>query len=225
MIDLNILISSIKTITVGVPITILLVFLSCFIGFFIAIGVNIVRNVSIVSVFTRFYVFLFRGTPLILQIYIMYYGLGVVASSSDIENTIVKAIFEEPMFYAVIALALNTGAYLSAIMKTCVEMIDKGQIVAARSFGFTNYQIYTRVIIPQAIKSFIPMYGNEIIMVVKASSLASVITIMEITGYMNYIRSSTYSFYEPCLVAGFYYFVFNYSLTGLANRFIKKYNF
>ncbi len=209
----------------GVPVTFLLVFLSCFIGFFIASSVVLLRNVSVVSLCLKFYVFLFRGTPLILQIYIMYYGLGVVASSTEIKNSILKAIFEEPMFYAVIALSLNTGAYLSEVMRTCVEIIDKGQIAAAKSFGFSNYQIYTRVIIPQAVKSFIPMYGNEIVMVIKASSLASVITIMEITGYMNYIRSSTYSFYEPCLVAGFYYFVFNYSLTALANRFTKRYNF
>ncbi len=225
MLNLDILFSSIKTITAGVPITLLLVFLACFIGFFIAAGVLFLKNVFIVSYFSKFYVFLFRGTPLILQIYIMYYGLGFVASSTEIKSSILKAVFGEPMFYAVIALALNTGAYLSEIMRTCIEIINKGQVEAARSLGLSTYQIYTRIIIPQSMKSFIPMYGNEIVMVIKASSLASVITIMEITGYMNYIRSSTYSFYEPFLVAGFYYFVFNYSLTALANRLTRKYNF
>src|SRR5699024_2089794 len=119
-------------------------------------------------------------------------------------------LFRTSFIYALIAMALNTGAYGSGIIKAAISAIPEGQLEAAKALGLSKWQSFRRILLPQAFYYALPSYSNELILLVKASSLASVITVMDITGYMQQIFSATYSFYEPFIAAAIYYLAINY---------------
>lgn len=150
-----------------------------------------------------------RGTPLLLQLIFVYSALPKMGLRLP------------PFAAAVIALAFHNGAYIAEIFRGAIESIDSGQVEAARCLGMTQFQALKRVVLPQAIKRAIPPLGNQFIIAIKDSSLASVITITEIIMVTRRYISATYSVYEMFTVAAIYYLVLAYALSMLV-AFIEK---
>jgi octopine/nopaline transport system permease protein len=161
-----------------------------------------------------FYIFCFRGTPLLVQIFIIYYGFG---QFEFIRQSIAWVVLKDAWWCAVIALMMNTAAYSAEIVRGGIESVPYGQLEAAKACGMSPVKRFLRITAPQALAQALPAYGNEMILMVKASSLASVITVVELTRVARTMQSKTFDPYTPFLTAGLIYLIINFAIT----RFIK----
>jgi len=200
----------------GLNLTIQLVTTSLLIGFCLAIGLALLRlsNNTFLSFFAKTYVFYFRGTPLLVQIFLIYYG---IAQFEIIRETFVWSFFKEAYWCGILALTLNTCAYSSEIIRGGIQSVAFGQIESAKSVGMSRFLLYRRIILPIAFRQALPAYGNEIILMVKATSLVSTITLMEVTGIARLIIAKTFSPVEVFIVAGLIYLTINFIVTRLVN--------
>jgi octopine/nopaline transport system permease protein len=200
----------------GLNLTIQLVTISLLLGFCLAIGLALLRlsNNTFLSFFAKTYVFYFRGTPLLVQIFLIYYG---IAQFEIIRETFVWSFFKEAYWCGILALTLNTCAYSSEIIRGGIMSVPFGQIEAAKSVGMSRFLLYRRIILPIAFRQALPAYGNEIILMVKATSLVSTITLMEVTGIARLIIAKTFSPVEIFIVAGLIYLTINFIVTRLVN--------
>ena len=200
----------------GLNLTIQLVTISLFIGFCLAIGLALLRlsNNTFLSFFAKTYVFYFRGTPLLVQIFLIYYG---IAQFEIIRESFVWSFFKEAYWCGILALTLNTCAYSSEIIRGGILSVPFGQIESAKSVGMSRFLLYRRIILPIAFRQALPAYGNEIILMVKATSLVSTITLMEVTGIARLIIAKTFSPVEIFIVAGLIYLTINFIVTRLVN--------
>ena len=200
----------------GLNLTIQLVTISLFLGFCLAIGLALLRlsNNTFLSFFAKTYVFYFRGTPLLVQIFLIYYG---IAQFEIIRETFVWSFFKEAYWCGILALTLNTCAYSSEIIRGGILSVPFGQIESAKSVGMSRFLLYRRIILPIAFRQALPAYGNEIILMVKATSLVSTITLMEVTGIARLIIAKTFSPVEVFIVAGLIYLTINFIVTRLVN--------
>ncbi len=148
------------------------------------------------------YIAFIRGTPLLVQLYIVYYGL------KDI-----------PMFAAgVVAMSINSSAYIAEIIRAGIAAVDKGQLEATKSLGMTTAMAYTKVILPQAFKNILPALGNEFIVLIKESAIVSVIGLHDLMYNVDTIRGITYKPFEPLLAAAAIYFV----LTAVLSKGVES---
>ena len=200
----------------GLNLTIQLVTISLFIGFCLAIGLALLRlsNNTFLSFFAKTYVFYFRGTPLLVQIFLIYYG---IAQFEIIRESFVWSFFKEAYWCGILALTLNTCAYSSEIIRGGILSVPFGQIESAKSVGMSRFLLYRRIILPIAFRQALPAYGNEMILMVKATSLVSTITLMEVTGIARLIIAKTFSPVEIFIVAGLIYLTINFIVTRLVN--------
>ena len=157
------------------------------------------------------YIFFFRGTPLLVQIFLIYYGLG---QFDAVREGILWPILREPFWCAIIAFALNTGAYTAEIFRGGIEAVPRGQIEAARAFGMSRAGCYRRIILPQAWRIALPAYGNEVILMLKGSALASTITLLDLTGMARTVIARTYMPVEIFLAAGALYLLLTFLFTN-----------
>jgi octopine/nopaline transport system permease protein len=197
-----------------VPLTLQLAALSTALGGLIALGLAAMRvsGIAVLDAIARLYVFVFRGTPLLVQIFLIYYGLG---QFRGIRTSLLWPFLREPYWCAVLALTLNTAAYASEIIRGGLVSVPHGQIEAARACGMSRSLAFRRIVLPLALRQALPAYGNELILMVKATSLASIITLMEITGIAAKLVSETYRVIEVFIVAGTLYLAINFVLTRL----------
>jgi octopine/nopaline transport system permease protein len=212
--DFELMLDSIPKIFGGARLTVLLVTLSLSMGFVLAIIVALLRRSSIpvLVIPIKAYVFVMRGTPLLVQIFLIYYGVG---QFEIIRQSVFWVVLKSPFWCAIIALTLNTTAYGSEIIRGGLESVQFGEVEAARSFGMSGFLLFRRIIFPIAIRQALPAYGNEVILMVKATSLASTITIMEMTGIANTIMAENYRPMEAFIVAGSFYLILNFIMTRL----------
>jgi octopine/nopaline transport system permease protein len=196
----------------GLVLTLELVGLSLFLGIFVAIGFALMRVSSYraLSGFAYGYAFVFRGTPLLVQIFLIYYGLGQFEA---VRGSFLWTFFREPFWCAILAYTLNTGAYTSEIIRGGIESVPYPQIEAARACGMGRILMFRRIVFPIAIRQALPAYGNEIMLMVKASSLASTITLMEVTGIARSIISKSFAPVEIFIVAGSIYLLINFAVS------------
>jgi len=197
----------------GLPLTLLLVAQSLVLGFALAVLVALMRLSSnrLLSGFAYGFVYVFRSTPLLVQIFLVYYGSGQFRPF--LEDIGLWVFFRDAWFCAVVALTLNTGAYTSEIIRGGIQSVPYGQLEAGRAVGMTRLALFRRITFPIAIRQALPAYGNEIILMVKASSLASTITILEITGIAKKIIASTFQPVEVFIIAGAFYLAINFVVT------------
>ena len=200
----------------GLNLTIQLVTISLFIGFCLAIGLALLRlsNNTFLSFFAKTYIFYFRGTPLLVQIFLIYYG---IAQFEIIRESFVWSFFKEAYWCGILALTLNTCAYSSEIIRGGILSVPFGQIESAKSVGMSRFLLYRRIILPIAFRQALPAYGNEMILMVKATSLVSTITLMEVTGIARLIIAKTFSPVEIFIMAGLIYLTINFIVTRLVN--------
>ena len=218
--DLELMINSLPKLLSAAVITLKLLSVSLIIGLFIGLFFAILRlNKNIfINRFAYGYSYVFRGTPLLVQIFIIYFGLGQI---EYLRSTVLWVILKEPYWCAIIAFALNTGAYTSEILRSAFQTIKPGIIEAGKSLGISNKVIFYKIQIPIAIRQSLPAYGNEIILMMKGTSLASTVTIMDLTGVAKYIISTTFKPIEVFIVAGGIYLFMTFIIHNVI-KFLEK---
>jgi len=206
----------------GLWVTAALTLVSVLIGFNLGLGLALMRLSSnrFWAGFARYYSNVFRGTPLLVQIFIFYYGLGEVSLIKD--NALLWWVISDGSRCAVLALALNTAAYTSEILRGGLMSVPTGLVEAAQACGMSRILRFRRIEFPLAIRQALPAYGNELILVVKGTSLASTITVLEITGYAKRLMSQTFAIFEIFAIAGILYLVVNLLLIAIV-RSIERY--
>jgi len=192
--------------------TLELMALSLLIGAIIALPVALMRlsNNKLIRWPAYGYIFFFRGTPLLVQIFLVYYGLSQFEA---VRESFVWPVLREAYWCAIIAFSLNTGAYTAEILRGAISAVPKGQVEAAKSMGMNQFRVFRHVVFPQAIRIAVPAYGNEIILMLKGSALASTITLLDLTGMTQTIIARTYMQTEFLVVAGLFYLAITYVLT------------
>ena len=222
--DLDLILNSFPKLLSASIITLKLLSISLIIGMFIGLFFAILRikNNIIFGKIAYVYSYIFRGTPLLVQIFIIYYGFGQV---EFIRESFLWIILKEPYWCAVIAFALNTGAYTSEILRSAFQTIKPGYIEAGKSLGVANKIIFYKIQIPIAIRQSLPAYGNEIILMLKGTSLASTVTLMDLTGVAKYIISTTFKPIEVFVIAGSIYLFFTFIIHNVIKFLEKKYSF
>jgi len=222
--DLSLMASSLPKLLSATVVTLKLLSLSLFFGLLIGLLFAILRlnKNLVINKFAYGYSYIFRGTPLLVQIFIIYFGLGQI---EYFRSTFLWVVFKEPYWCAIIAFALNTGAYTSEILRSAFETIKPGIIEAGKSLGISNKVIFYKIEIPVAIRQSLPAYGNEIILMMKGTSLASTVTLMDITGVAKHIVSTTYKPLEIFLMAGCIYLFMTFLIHNLIKYLEKRYSF
>ena len=222
--DFDLMITSLPKLINAAVITLKLLSASLIIGLFIGFLLAVLRlnKNRFINKFAYGYSYLFRGTPLLVQIFIIYYGLGQI---EWLRSTFLWVILKEPYWCAIIAFALNTGAYTSEILRSAFETIKPGIIEAGKSLGISNKIIFYKIQIPVAIRQSLPAYGNEIILMMKGTSLASTVTIMDLTGAAKHIVSTTYKPLEVFLLAGGIYLFMTFLIHNFIKYLEKRYSF
>ena len=222
--DFDLMITSFPKLLSATVITLKLLFASLFFGLFIGLLFAILRlnKNPIINKFAYGYSYVFRGTPLVVQIFIIYFGLGQI---EYFRSTFLWVVFKEPYWCAIIAFALNTGAYTSEILRSAFQTIKPGFIEAGKSLGISNKIIFYKIQIPIAIKQSLPAYGNEIILMLKGTSLASTVTLLDLTGVAKYIISTTFKPIEVFIVAGSIYLFLTFLVHNLIKFLEKKYSY
>tara|TARA_B100000965_G_scaffold279167_1_gene237004 strand:+ start:207 stop:881 length:675 start_codon:yes stop_codon:yes gene_type:complete len=222
--DLELILTSFPKLLSATVVTLKLLSASLVFGLILGLLFAILRlnNNKLVSGFAYVYSYVFRGTPLLVQIFIIYFGLGQI---EYLRTTFLWAVLKEPYWCAIIAFSLNTGAYTSEILRSAFQTIKPGLIEAGKSLGLNKIYIFTKVQIPIAIKQSLPAYGNEIILMLKGTSLASTVTLLDITGVAKFIISTTFRPIEVFIVAGSIYLFITFLVHNLIKYLEKKYRY
>ncbi|MBX6321686.1 MAG: ABC transporter permease [Rhodospirillaceae bacterium] len=156
------------------------------------------------------YIFYFRGTPLLIQIYLLYYGSAQFRGT--LEAIGLWTFFVNNYFCAVLALTLNTAAYTAEILRGAIEAVPHGEVEAARACGMSGALLYRRIILPKAFRLALPAYANEVVFLFQATSLVSIITIMDLTGVARAIAARSFAIYEIYIAAGLVYLAITYGI-------------
>ncbi len=204
-----IFVDSISLLLGGLLNTLLIVLCAFPIGILLGSIVGIAYYVPNKNIFIRiwkwinnFYVSLFRGTPIAVQLLFIYFAM-------------LSPLGFNKLFVAILVFGLNSGAYVSEIIRAGIASVDKGQLEAGRSLGMSYSKSMLKIIMPQAIKNIVPTLGNELISLTKETSVAGYVTVMDITFALQTIASSTYDYFVAYFVLGVIYFIIVYVISKL----------
>ena len=189
----------------GLYTTVWLVAAALVIGLVIAIPIGIARNSKMPLVYMPAWAFIyfFRGTPLLIQLYLIYYGLSQVIS---VQGT----LWQDAWFCALVAFVLNTAAYTAEIVRGSINSMPKGEIEAAKAYGMSSAQAFRRIILPSSLRRALPAYSNEVIFMLHGSAVAGIVTIVDLTGAAKIVNSRYYAPFESYLFAGMFYMVLTF---------------
>ena len=200
----------------GVKNTILMALFAVIIGILLGLVIALIRNnydnnkkLPILNQIAKLYVTIIRGTPVLLQLMIIYY---IIFATVDINIILV----------GVIAFGLNSSAYVSEIIRAGISSIDKGQMDGGRALGLTYKETMRMIILPQAIKNVMPAWGNEFITLLKETSVAGYIGIIELTKAGDIISSRTYNYFFPLIITAIIYLIMTLGLSKIISKFEKR---
>ncbi len=219
--DFSIIFENIGLYFEGLQTTLILTFISLAIGLVLAIPLAVLvtfKNVFISGPIKAF-VYCFRGTPLIVQMFLIYYGMG---QFEIITTSFLWVLFKKPYFCALFAFTLNTCAYTTEIIRGSIANTDHGEIEAAKAAGMSLLLRLRRIILPSSFRRALPSYSNEIIFMLHSTSLASVITIMDLTGAAGIVNSKYYRPYESYITAAVFYLAITFTLVWLLKKLEYK---
>jgi arginine/ornithine transport system permease protein len=161
------------------------------------------------------YVYFFRGTPALVQLFMIYYGLGQFEA---VRESFAWPLLREAWFCALLMLTLNTGAYTAEILRGAILATPAGEVEAARAFGMSGPKLYRRIVLPLAFRRALPAYGNEVIIQLHTTSLASIVTLIDITGAARIVNSRYYTPYEAFLTAAVLYLCITFVIVTVFRR-------
>lgn len=168
------------------------------------------------------YTYVFRGTPMLVQLFLIYYGLGQFEA---VRESFAWAWLQNAWFCACLAFVLNTAAYTTEIIAGAIRSLPNGEVEAAKAYGMSRFTMLRRIVLPAALRRALPAYGNEAIFMLHGTSLAMLVTIADLTGVAKRIYAVHYIPFEAYLTAGAFYLVMTMSLVALfrwaENRFLK----
>jgi polar amino acid transport system permease protein/octopine/nopaline transport system permease protein len=168
-----------------------------------------------VSLPANLFMFVIRGTPLLVQLYLIYYGLGQILPGSWVRHSFLWPYLREGFTYAIIALSMNQAAYNGEVLRGALRSIPKGQIEASVAIGMTDLQILRRVRLPLAFRNCLPVLTSDIIILLKSTALVSTITVLELMGTARMIQRESLQIYEPLIACGLVYFAVVIVLTNI----------
>ncbi|AOH47651.1 MAG: amino acid ABC transporter permease [Centipeda sp. (in: firmicutes)] len=212
--DMNLVFNSFPLLLIGAGVTIQITVLSTAIGFVIGLIVGVARisNLRLLRMLAEVYVEFFRGTPLLVQIFLFYFALPVITGQRI-----------DPFIAAISACGINSGAYVAEIFRAGIQSVDDGQMEAGRSLGMTWLQTMRYIIVPQAFKRVIPPLGNEFIAMLKDSSLVSVIGFEELTRRGQLIIAKTYGSFEIWMSVAVIYLVMTLTISRFVAYLERRY--
>ena len=204
--DFEIIMKSLPLFFQGAWLTIQLVFLALALGFIIAIPISLLRisKNPVLWIPSWFYIYCLRGTPLLVQLFLIYYGLSQFEA---VKESFLWVWLREPYICVLIAFTLNTAAYTAEIIRGAIESTPQGEIEAAHAFGMSNLIMYYRVIFPSAFRRMLPAYSNEVIFMFHGSAVASLVTLVELTGVSRMVYSRYYAPFEAFTTTAVFYMV------------------
>lgn len=214
--DYSLILGSLPQIVGGIGLTLQLLVISLAIGTAIGVVMALMRvsDRRLLSLPSFVYSYMLRGTPMLVQLFLIYYGLSQFEA---VRNSIVWPVLREPYWCAVIALSLNCGAYTAEILRGGIQGVETGLLEAGWALGLSRFQRFINVTAPIAIRLALPAYGNEIISLLKGTALVSLITMSDITGVARTIVSRTFAPYEIFISAAIVYLTLTWAIqTGIA---------
>lgn len=220
---LSILVDNWRDYLSGTWLTLQLVFISAIAGFLLAVPLALARlaeNPVIRGLATSYSLF-FRGTPLLVQIFLIYFGLG---QFGIVRSSFLWPFLREAYVCALITFSLNTAAYSAEIVRGGILAVPRGEVEAARACGMSTLRTYWLVILPRAFSIVLPAYSNEVIILMKGTALASTITLMELMGQSQYIASNTYLPIQTFVIAGVIYYLMTLVISRLFAALERRYN-
>ena len=200
----------------GLWLTIQLLVLSMVFGMILAVPVGLVQVIGPkwLGAIAKGYCTLMRGTPLLVQLWLLYFGLGsVFAAYPEIRQSSLWPILREGYFYAILAFTLNEAGYGGEIMRGAFLSVPKGELEAARAFGMSPWKVLIRVWLPRAVRNVLPTLAGETVLMLKATPLAATVTVMDVFGVMLRVRQNTYLTYEPLIMAAIIYMALTFVVT------------
>jgi len=218
-IDFAFIWTAFKEILKAVPLTLLLAFTPIIAGFLIGLAVTMIRtyNTKFLAPAANFYVSFFRGTPAILHIMLIYFGLPMLLEEMPINlNQVPIALF------VIIALSLTAGAYLSEIIRSGIASVSKGEIEAAYTVGMHTFQVLKRIILPQALAQSVPNFTNIVIGFLHTTSIAFLVSQTEVTGAANIVAAQNLKYLEAFIAAGIIYWVITLIIEALSSVIERK---
>ena len=198
----------------GTLVTLQLVGIAVLAGLFIAIPLGLARASKhwYIQALPYSYIFFFRGTPLLLQLFLVYYGLS---QFEVVRDSFLWPFLREPYWCALLTMTLHTAAYIAEILRGAIQSVPPGEVEAARALGMSRSQALRYIILPRAIRIGLPAYGNEVILMLKASAVVYTVTLMDVMGVVRTINSRTYQYEQFFMVAGLIYLVVTILFTQL----------
>lgn len=223
--DFDLIWQSLPQMLSGFGITLQLLVVSGVLGLILAILLLLMRisGKFYLDWVAQAYIYIFRGTPILVQIFIIYYGLPQFEA---IRDSIFWSVLREPTGCAILALTLNTGAYVSEILRGGVLGVDKGLLEAGSALGMSARQKFIYITAPIATRLSLPAYSNDVISLLKSTALASTITIADMTGIARTIVADTYAPYEVFISLAIVYIIFTFGiqkLFGIIERYLSRY--
>lgn len=218
--DLEIVWTSLPALFEGALLTVEITALSVAIGLCLAVPLALMRvsRNPFLWMPAYGYIFYFRGTPLLVQIFLIYYGSGQFQPAFD--GVGLWVFFREAYFCAVLALTLNTMAYTAEILRGAIQGVPHGEIEAARACGMSGALLYRRIVLPKAFRLALPAYVNEVVLLLQASSLVSIITLMDLTGVARVIVARSFEPYKVYIAAALIYVAMTYVIVFIS-RYIE----
>jgi len=207
----------------GAGMTLLVSIISTLIGSIIGLIIGVIRTIpmpergwkrmilKILDAVLGFYIAFFRGTPMIVQAMVIYYGAAMAFG-----------IYMNLIFAAIFIVSINTGAYMAEIVRGGIISIDKGQFEAAHAIGMNHFQTMTNVVLPQVIRNILPATGNEFVINIKDTAVLNVISVSELFFQTKSIAGNNFRYFEAFSIACIVYFIMTYTVTRILRYFEKK---
>ncbi|QAT40628.1 amino acid ABC transporter permease [Clostridium sp. JN-9] len=207
----------------GAGMTLLISMIGTVLGFILGLMIGVVRTIpipekgikrvilKIINVILSVYIEIFRGTPMIVQAMVIFYG-SAMAFGIDMNR----------LYAAILIVSVNTGAYMSEIVRGGIVSIDKGQFEAAEAIGMNHFQTMTNVILPQAVRNILPATGNEFVINIKDTSVLNVISVTELYFETKSVAGNNFRYFESFFIASVLYFIMTFTVTRILRHFERK---